>query len=245
VLLWCWCGASFVLLTAAGSKLVTYALPVFPAVAIMAGHAWSRALSASVGAAPSMRWRVRAHALVFAAGAAAFPWAAGEVGEAAVSPLGWAVLLLISGAWLWLGVVASRPAPRLWLGVTAGTAVTYGAALFLLAPAIAHAHSGRDLALHLNASAAMPANMLVVGDRVGSMVFYLRPELRRALTAANLRSVAPSAAHGLAASAQLIAAPAGLRDRLADDLSDWIGGETAAGRYVVFRPREQSSAIDD
>jgi 4-amino-4-deoxy-L-arabinose transferase-like glycosyltransferase len=237
VLLWCWCIASFILLTTAGSKLVTYALPVFPAVAIMAAYSWSRALADPTAGGPSLRSRVRWHALVFAIAAAAFPWAAGQVGETAVSPLGWIVLVLLSGCWLWLCVFPREPSPRLWLGVTVGTATTYAAALFLLAPAIAHAHSGRDLALHLNESTAMPANMLVVGDRVGSMVFYLRPDLRRALTASSLRSVAPSAAGSLAASAQLIAAPAGLRARLVDDLSDWIGSETVAGRYVIFRPR--------
>jgi 4-amino-4-deoxy-L-arabinose transferase-like glycosyltransferase len=237
VLLWCWCVASFILLTVAGSKLMTYALPVFPAIAIMAAHSWSRALVAPEDNARSMRWRVRWHALLFAIGAAAFPWAAEQIGEAAVSPPAWIVLGALSAGWLWLCAVAGEPSPRQWLGVTLGTAVTYAAALFLLAPSIARAHSGRDLAMHLNASTDMPAHMLVVGDRVGSMVFYLRPELRRELTATSLRSVAPSAARSLAASAQLIAAPAGLRERLADDLADWIGAETGAGRYVVFRSR--------
>jgi 4-amino-4-deoxy-L-arabinose transferase-like glycosyltransferase len=245
VLLWCWCVTSFILLTVAGSKLITYALPVFPAVAIMAAHAWSRALAAPERHAQSMRWRVRWHALLFGIGTAAFPWAADRVGEASVSLLGWMVLVPLGACWLWLCVFPKEPSPRLWLGVTVGTAVTYAAALFLLAPALAHAHSGRDLALHLNASTAMPAHMLVVGDRVGSMVFYLRPELRRALTASSLRSVAPSAAGSLAASAQLIAAPAGLRDRLVDDLSDWIGAETAAGRYVIFRPRDVNDPLRD
>jgi hypothetical protein len=57
----------------------------------------------------------------------------------------------------------------------------------IVAPRAAEWMTGRDLAQALNAAGAMPSQVFVVGERIGSVVFYLSPALRAEATAANIR----------------------------------------------------------
>jgi 4-amino-4-deoxy-L-arabinose transferase-like glycosyltransferase len=83
---------------------------------------------------------------------------------------------------------ASFHSTRTWRTVSIATAATYAAALILFGPAVARAHSARDLAAHFNDSGRLPATIFVFDQRV-SFVYYLRPELRRQLRPDQIRSV--------------------------------------------------------
>jgi 4-amino-4-deoxy-L-arabinose transferase-like glycosyltransferase len=83
---------------------------------------------------------------------------------------------------------ASFHGTRTWRTVSMATAATYAAALILFGPAVARAHSARDLAAHFNDSGRLPATVFVFDQRV-SFVYYLRPELRRQLRPDQIRSV--------------------------------------------------------
>ena len=89
-LVWSWLVADVVLLSAAGSKLATYLLPAFPAVALLAAR---RIMEAGGGAAVAPAWLVLTTALLplggvvyFAAATAAMPQDGGGLLTALAPP---------------------------------------------------------------------------------------------------------------------------------------------------------------
>jgi 4-amino-4-deoxy-L-arabinose transferase-like glycosyltransferase len=189
ILMWCWLLGGLVLLSAAGSKLVTYALPLFPPVAILAASAWNRALSsADAAAAAVLTRRARIHAVMFALVSPALPLAASSLER--TDPDGM-IVLVIAGAgvvWLWLALRVSKQASDWnWPRLAGMTGLTYGLALMVLGPPIARAHSLRDVADLLNQERELP-RLQVLGTRPGSLRFYLRPNLRDTLSGEHLRA---------------------------------------------------------
>jgi len=69
------------------------------------------------------------------------------------------------------------------------TAAVVTAVLTILLPAAATSFTARDLALALNSHPILPARLLVVRERIGSLVFYLDPRLRRGLTPDRFQTV--------------------------------------------------------
>jgi hypothetical protein len=55
--------------------------------------------------------------------------------------------------------------------------------LMIVTPRAAAWMSARDLAVWLNGSGALPSHVSVLGERIGSLIFYLSPQLRSAATA--------------------------------------------------------------
>ncbi len=208
-----WLLTGLVFLSAAGSKLFTYALPLFPAVALLAVIGWSRALHSASG----RRWLGRLvvmHGVVFSLflPATIIGLSAGVL-EEPVRP----------AAWLWLPAIAIAAgcgaAVWLWrrgrLGATGGAAALVTAVFILSAwlgvmPSIAQTLTAKDLARVLNGRSTFPPALWVVRDRLGSIVFYLSPRLRAGLTRDRLRLVTPR-------DVRILRAPAGTLVAIDDD----------------------------
>lgn len=183
-LLWCWFLACTVLLSAAGSKLVTYIWPVFPPVAVLAAAVWTRLFDGALSA-PATKWFGLCFAPIGWIGPLLLPLSLPILNRVLGLPVPWyavvlAVLVGLSAwipSWLW-----SRR--RLSQALPAGVLVPAAHMLFVLAfvlPHLATQHNARDLAEYFNRRGRIPSEVVLVEQRVGSVVFYLKPELRRQL----------------------------------------------------------------
>ena len=180
----CWFVGCTLFLTASHSKLITYIWPVFPAVAVLAAIVWVRMADGSVSDV-ARRWM------------AAVVWATCLIGPIALpvtfaitqiavptkfSSSAWAVaicagLTSLAPLWAWR---AGRT--RLTAGMATATVCCQMAVLLWLAfPQTAEALSARDLAFHFNQTRELPSRMMLSRERVGSVLFYLDPELRAQL----------------------------------------------------------------
>jgi len=171
-------------LSLANSKLITYALPLFPAIAVLAAVAWLAWLERG-GQHPS-RWFARMLFVQAGIGAMVLPAALVFV-PARFSvphvPWVWVVALTIAGGWWTAARLAARRLDKAAaLGATL-TAATIAVSLAMLVPPVATVKSARDLAEAINRSAQFPPELWLVEQRPGSLVFYLDPALRRGLTA--------------------------------------------------------------
>lgn len=182
---WIWLAGGLVLLSVAESKLVTYALPLFPAAAILLAAAWLRTIDAPRRASTAGAW---AHGAVLAA----LPLAAMLVSrvryDVAFGAAAWSVA--VAGA-IAIVIAGVRPGLRRApiVVVTAWSAVFLVVGICVVRPGIAPHLSARGLAQFFNARGQLPPQLLVVEERIGSVVFYLDPELRAALTPERLRFV--------------------------------------------------------
>lgn len=183
-LLWCWLIGWTLLMTLAGSKLATYIWPVFPAIAILAATAWIRRIDGSLSAAAC-----RSFARTFVSSS----WSGPIVLPAVVL-----VVQFIYGvrfdwpAWVAVALVAAAaPLPLIpwragrWQASLAAAAlslaVQFVVAMTLVIPPVAEALSAHALAEHFNQQGQIPTRLFVVGERIGSLVYYLTPSLRATL----------------------------------------------------------------
>ena len=181
-LVWSWLLADFVLLTIAGSKLATYLLPAFPAVAVLAARA---IVTAPAGTSTVPSWVTWTTAVLPLGGVATFVVLDGLL------PAWWgltaALVPLALAAWCLLG---TRREPL--RGAPAALVVT-AAALTAIAlavrPMAATELTARQLSVEMNRRGVMPRTLLIVDEGVGSFLFYLRPELRRGLTADRVQRI--------------------------------------------------------
>lgn len=194
---WIWLAAGLLFLTIGRVKLWTYALPLFPAIAILAAAPWARrldtmrrdVLSIAARAAGPMRGAVLAHAIV---GAALLPavivFGRQRYGVDSSAPLVAAAVAIAAGYAL-----------ALWLFVRGRTRAAFGGLVTMLVatvlvtmtavmPPVAQLMSERDLARHFNRLGHLPPRLWLIDDRVGSFVFYLDPVHRRGLTPERVRS---------------------------------------------------------
>lgn len=190
-LAWVWLGAGLVLLSAARSKLVTYLLPVMPAIAVLAARAW-HARATEQPAAEG--WRFAAALWLHAAvGVSILPAAVWIVQAGFQVHVGWpvwlAAVVVAVGYGQALAAGRARAARRTLTWFLALVAVTFIVLMRGLMPAVATELSARDLARRLNAERAWPAAVWVVDERVGSLLFYLDPAHRHALTPGRLEHV--------------------------------------------------------
>jgi len=239
-LLWIWLLADVLALSVARSKLVTYVLPALPAVAILAGIVWNGWLDdAGRPDAPRRRGLLVAHGVLLAAlvpiaaivADARFGLAPGAV-AAAGGVLALVAVALALSRWM-------HGRRRLALGwLLATVAIFFVTVMAGLFPAVARDLSARDLARALNRQVALPPQVWVVDERIGSVVFYLAPGLRRGLAPGRFENVG----YGTVL-ARLASAPAGILvaidGREADRLVRGPAGDAvpyeAAGRYRLYR----------
>lgn len=188
-----WLVSSVTFLSLANSKLLTYLLPAFPAVAILAAWGCDRLVRDEAG---SRARRLAGGAL----------WALALVGPA-ILPITMRVTTRVlaanysPGIWLAAGLISLGMAWPVWsflrgrmlTALAAQTAALAAILLFamgIVLPRIAVNLSADTLAQHVNESPARPDRIWIIEERIGSLVFYLDPDYRRELTPERLRMLA-------------------------------------------------------
>lgn len=171
-------------LSVASSKLITYALPLYPAIAILVAHAVAQYLGRELRPAceTAFSWSFRVCCVIglvfpFALLAgidrythATSPWAAYAMGAVAAATT--------------LAALALLARQRREAAVAVGT--LWFAALFVAVmswpmQALAAELSQKALAERLTVRHDLPPQVVFVGQHVGSVIFYMTPEQRRAL----------------------------------------------------------------
>lgn len=189
-LLWCWLIACTLLLSAAGSKLITYIWPVLPPIAVLAASVWARLLGGSLSDA-GRRWFGANFAPAGWIGPLLLPTALSVLHFTSGLPVPWYVGLLAVmvgfSAWIpsWLWVKG-----RYGQALPIGTLVPAAHLLFVLAFIAPHFlldHTAQDLAEYFNRRGAVPEELVIVEERVGSVIFYLDPALRAELRPGQVR----------------------------------------------------------
>ena len=172
---WAWFAIGLAFLSAGESKLVTYSLPLFPAVAILAGEFLHRRERPS----GVLVWlQTLLLAIVPAAAAIAFQYRYAAVPWFIWLAIGVLAALTIDAGRRARDSVESAGAVR-WL---AYASVYSLAATMMLVPGMASWMTSKDLAAAINASGTLPPRISVVDERIGSFVFYLDPKLRAEVT---------------------------------------------------------------
>jgi 4-amino-4-deoxy-L-arabinose transferase-like glycosyltransferase len=181
IFLACWFVGGFLFLSAAQSKLMTYALPLFPPVAVLAGVAFARFFRGTLS--PPVKWMVAASfrcACVFGAfGPVVTLWVFDHFLNAP-SPAGAYVLAVIAGLVIAAALVIFERGER-------RTAFALGVLWFPILfvglmngpfPQFAELHSQRVLARVISHSAVRPERLVLIGEEAGSLMFYLKPAER-------------------------------------------------------------------
>ena len=173
LVLWSWFAIGLVFLSVGESKLVTYALPLFPAVAIIIGEHISaggegRSLAVTTWA------QVLFLSVLPAAGLVAVQVRYGAVPAYLWLPIGMLALLTIDAGRRARRATDSGGRVR-WL---AQASVCSMVAAMVVLPHAAAWMTAKDLARTLNAGGALPSRVSVLDERIGSLVFYLDPALR-------------------------------------------------------------------
>jgi 4-amino-4-deoxy-L-arabinose transferase-like glycosyltransferase len=190
LLLACWFMGGFLFLCVAGSKLLTYSLPIFPPVAVLAGIGFQRLFRNEL--TPLLRQLfVNTFRLVSVFGVLS-PVATLLVLhyflKAPSPPIAYAMGILASAVMAVGAVLMERGQARaalatgmLWFPLAFATMMTWPV------QTMAAENAQRALAQMINAqNEHAPHNLMLVGQRVGSVVFYLSPARREALRAGRM-----------------------------------------------------------
>ncbi len=190
--LWFWTISGLVLLSVARSKLGTYVLPVFPAIAILSAAAWMPPFRDSESAA-ARRLAVIATWVVTSIGSALLPLllaASERTYDVRYPAVAWAAAWAFGPVcWFWVRPWQPPSAGRTVIRIVCLQSAAMLAVMTLAFPPVATLLSARDLAEHFNRIGRFPPQLLVVNERVGSLVFYLEPALRRTIGADQVRSI--------------------------------------------------------
>ena len=169
LVVWGWLAIALVFLSAGESKLATYALPLFPAVALLAGERVS-----ATRLPAGLTVHAATLALIPSIGLLAIQWKYG-----AAHPYLWIPVVLLAGMTIAAGVRAARaPGAEGRVAWIAAMSIASLFAMVTVSPKAAEWMSARDLAAALNDGRALPPRVSVVDERIGSLVFYLDPPLR-------------------------------------------------------------------
>lgn len=195
LVVWGWFAIGLVFLSIGESKLVTYALPLFPALAIIIGEHIDRVTASGTRGVrlpwPEPRRRQPEDPLFTVA------FATHAIALALLPMFGLLVITLKFNETrpvLWIGLIlgalvvldtarrAARSASEYGLvdGIVRMSAIAI-LGLTIVTPRAAAWMTARDLAAALNKAGALPSRVSVVDERVGSLVFYLDPPLRAAV----------------------------------------------------------------
>jgi 4-amino-4-deoxy-L-arabinose transferase-like glycosyltransferase len=189
-LAWAWLVGGVVFVSLASSKLVTYVLPVFPAIALLASATWAGWLSGAAPVPGRGALAVWAGAIGMATLLAVAVPVAGWFFSVDLPPVAHVVSVALALAWFLPPLAWRRRGPAAAFVVTLALAgVTLLVAARAVVPPVATALTARELAQAINARGTFPARLWVLGDRVGSLIFYLDPTIRGGLTPDRVPSI--------------------------------------------------------
>jgi 4-amino-4-deoxy-L-arabinose transferase-like glycosyltransferase len=202
LVLWVWFGVGLVFLSAGESKLVTYVLPLFPALALILADYISL-----MWAPPSDRVTVElAHSRLFRYGLAtqvivlvALPALAVVVEQTrfhAQSIFMWIAAALAVPLTLIPALTAwrARTLDGFVMSLTRAIALSFLVLALVIAPRAVRWMTARDLAAELNRLGALPSHVAVLDERIGSLIFYLSPPLRADATSDRIATTSRSLA---------------------------------------------------
>jgi 4-amino-4-deoxy-L-arabinose transferase-like glycosyltransferase len=178
----CWLLGGLLFLSIAGSKLLTYCLPVFPAVAILAAVAVTRFIQCRAEPRQELvtRWAIYSMSVVgFVA-----PIVGIVVMQKYLSESVSVGAVLLAGTCSVLSIAAVVLLRREYRVAAVATTPIWIALMFVIlmtwpGQTIAEHFSQRSLARHVDKDALPPgAEVWLVGERVSSIAFYLNPQQR-------------------------------------------------------------------
>jgi 4-amino-4-deoxy-L-arabinose transferase-like glycosyltransferase len=240
-IVWTWFALGLVFLSAGESKLVTYALPLIPALALLAADAVA---GAGFLAAPGYAVFSGTLTLLPLGGLAAVLWKYGPVAPA-VEVL--VVLTSVATAFVAWHALRSRAATlerRAALVLRLPAMALFG--LMIVAPRAAAWMSARDLATWINGTGTLPSHVSVLDERIGSLVFYLSPGLRAQASPERIdtASIAAAVARIRVAAPDAVIA---VRDRQLPRFNRLFAAppppEAVAGTFAVFRAAALQHAL--
>ncbi len=191
-LLWCWLVVTFLLFTAAQSKTAAYILPVFPPIAVLSASVWIRLIDGRLGDS-ARRGLARTFRLSLPVAMASLPVILAVLHycfAVPVSPPHWILAVVI--ALMPLTMVISWSRRRFAEVLAVGTLFTAAELLFVLfflVPSVALRFSARELANEFNRRGRVPREVLLGDEHLGSIIFYLKPELRANLKPGQVRKI--------------------------------------------------------
>jgi 4-amino-4-deoxy-L-arabinose transferase-like glycosyltransferase len=181
---WLWLMGTLLFLSAAHSKMVTYLLPAFPAVSILAGEVWIRLIDGRLSSSVR-RMMVFAFWTSCLAAPLGLPIALPVVAHkfhVEFSPAVWIIAISISLGSVLPLITWWYQKPRLTLAISMGLiSAGFGVVMIAMMPHIGPTVSARDLADYINRTGTMPQQVLVFEQRIGSLIFYLDQPLRAQL----------------------------------------------------------------
>lgn len=183
-MLWGWLAIGLVFLSIGESKLVTYALPLFPALALIIGEYFStifRLKAETTDSSFTFAFVIHAVAL------AALPLAGLIILKVKFDDMPrllWVVIVVLGveilrTAWR---ALRSPSGDRLVRDIVRMSLVAVISLMFV-APRAAAWMTSRDLAATLNTAGTLPPKVWILDERIGSLIFYLDPPLRAEATA--------------------------------------------------------------
>ncbi|NQU24797.1 MAG: glycosyltransferase family 39 protein [Candidatus Nealsonbacteria bacterium] len=191
-LLWCWLIGGTLFFSLAGSKLVTYIWPVFPAVAVLAAGAWIGAIRGTLGAAARQMLSATCQTSCLV-GPVVLPGAMLAVQKEFSIAFSWPIwtAAILAAGTSWVPMLfwnRGRAGATVAMSVAA-VAIQFAVVVFAILPPVAEQVSARGLADHFNRTGRMPAKLLIAEERIGSLIFYLDPKLRAGLHKGQLKDV--------------------------------------------------------
>jgi 4-amino-4-deoxy-L-arabinose transferase-like glycosyltransferase len=235
---WAWLLTGWIFLSLAGSKLFTYALPLFPAVALLGTVPWVR--YAEGRGEKGLTACVVVHAVLIASLLPLVLAAGTTTGVLSVSL--WVVFaetVIAAGCSMAVYAWRARRTDRTASLLALTTAAVVTTILTVLLPQAATSFTARDVAMALNHNARLPARILVVRERVGSLVFYLAPLLRTGLTPERLQTVQAREIRDQAVPRDTLVV---IRTRDVPRLANFVNlsgiGFAQAGPYRLYAARE-------
>jgi 4-amino-4-deoxy-L-arabinose transferase-like glycosyltransferase len=195
LLLVCWFIGGLVFLSAAGSRLITYSLPLFPPIAILAGLGFRRFFHSELALVPR-RLFVNAFRVASVFGIIAPVPMLYILGKFLHAPSPWPAYVVAVLASVAMGVgfalFESRRGQQalaigmLWFPLITICLVTWPV------QKLADVNSERALAAMVMASDVAPQEIVLFGQRVGSLLFYLPPDKRAWYANGRIREAALS-----------------------------------------------------
>ncbi|MGW8257386.1 MAG: glycosyltransferase family 39 protein, partial [Thermoguttaceae bacterium] len=238
--LWCWVIGGFLMFSAAHSKMITYIWPLFPPLAVLAAVGWVKLFDGTLDE-NLRRSLLRTFFLSSLTGPFVLPlvvFAVSKIYGIAFSWPAWTAVILAGSAALIPLIFFYRRQWRAMLSASAlSIAVQFIVLMLTILPPVAENFTARQLADYFNRRGQLPAKLIVAEERIGSLVFYLDPALRREIKQDQLVAISKDRTAEITRGA-IIALPE-RRVNKAEKYLDLQGlTYTTVGRYRLYEIRD-------